>query len=174
MATGLSAAPLRVTEISTPLGALTVVVSAVGVVATAFDDEDPDLAIVKLEERLGTSARSAVRGMAPFRRDVAAYFDGRARTFATPHDLAPMGQGFPRRVLEVTATIPYGELWTYGDVAAMAGNPGAARAAGNALSRSPMELWIPCHRVVHAGRTLGGYGSHETRKRWLLKHEGAL
>ena len=174
MAAGVSEGILRITALDTPLGELTVAISSEGVVATAFDDEDPDHTIAGLEERLGVTARSAVRGMATIRREVEAYFDGRARTFSTPHDLRSMGDGFPRRVLEVTASIPFGELWTYGDVADMAGNPGAARAAGNALSRSPMELWIPCHRVVHAGGTLGGYGRHETRKRWLLKHEGAL
>lgn len=170
----MSGEVLRVTEVATPLGELTVVISSEGVVATAFDDEDPGLTVAALEERLGIAARSPVRAPASLRREVEAYFAGSATTFPTPPDLRSMGEGFPRRVLEVTATIPYGELWTYGDVAAMAGNPGAARAAGNALSRSPMELWVPCHRVVHAGRTLGGYGRHETRKRWLLKHEGAL
>lgn len=170
----MSGEVLRVTEVATPLGGLTVVSSSRGIVATAFDDEDPGLTVAAIEERLGVTARAAARVMAPIRREAEAYFAGSATTFSTPPDLRSVGEGFPRRVLEVTATIPYGELWTYGDVAAMAGNPGAARAAGNALSRSPMELWVPCHRVVHAGRTLGGYGRHETRKRWLLKHEGAL
>ena len=77
-------------------------------------------------------------------------------------------------MLEVTTTIPYGELWTYGDVAEMAGSPRGGRAAGTALSRCPMELFVPCHRVVHAGGTLGGYGRFTERKRWLLRHEGAV
>ena len=68
--------------------------------------------------------------------------------------------------------IPYGELVTYGDVAASAGSLRAGRAAGGALSRCPIELFVPCHRVVHAGGTIGGYGRHEDRKRWLLRHEG--
>jgi methylated-DNA-[protein]-cysteine S-methyltransferase len=165
---------LQFTAMPTPLGDLTVVISSRGVVATAFDDEDPTLTIADLEARLGVTARSASGGPETISREVDGYFDGRRTTFSTPPDLRSMGEGFGRRVLEVTATIPFGELWTYGDVAAMAGNPGAARAAGNALSRSPMELWVPCHRVVHAGGTLGGYGRHEERKRWLLRHEGAL
>ena len=62
-------------------------------------------------------------------------------------------------MLEVVATIPFGELWTYGDVAGMAGSPRAARAAGSALAACPIELFVPCHRVVHAGGTIGGYGT---------------
>ena len=66
------------------------------------------------------------------------------------------------------------ELWTYGDVAARAGRPGAARAAGSALARSPIELFVPCHRVVPAGSGLGSYGGSEDRRATLLRFEGAI
>jgi methylated-DNA-[protein]-cysteine S-methyltransferase len=105
------------------------------------------------------------------RTDLTAYFRGTGRSFRTPPDLALATAGFPRRVLAVTATIPHGELWTYGDVAAIAGAPRAARAAGNALARCPIELFVPCHRVVQAGSGLGGYGRSTERKRWLIAHE---
>ena len=108
------------------------------------------------------------------RRETESYLAGRRRTFSVPPDLSLVPEGFGRRVLEVVATIPYGELWTYGDVAGMAGSPRAARAAGSALAGCPMELFVPCHRVVHAGGTIGGYGRHDDRKRWLLRHEGAI
>lgn len=168
------AAVLEVVEVPTPLGELTVVMSSMGVVMTAFEDADPEPSIAAMEAQLGATARSRLRGSATIERELSDYFEGRATAFGTAHDLRSMGDGFPRRVLEITATIPYGELWTYGDVAAMAGNPGAARAAGNALGRCPVELWVPCHRVVHASGTIGGYGRHEERKRWLLRHEGAI
>ncbi|HEY5905361.1 MAG TPA: methylated-DNA--[protein]-cysteine S-methyltransferase, partial [Actinomycetota bacterium] len=102
------------------------------------------------------------------------YFAGRIKVLSVRPDLSLVGEGFGRRVLEVVATIPFGELWTYGDVAGMAGSPRAARAAGSALAGCPIELFVPCHRVVHAGGTIGGYGRHEDRKRWLLRHEGSL
>ena len=60
-------------------------------------------------------------GRAPIRREVDAYFRGTLRAFETPADLSAVGEGFTRRVLETVRTIPYGELWTYGDVAAAAG-----------------------------------------------------
>ncbi len=121
--------------------------------------------------------RSAVGRHAPLarvRREVDAYFRGTERAFATPVDLSLVPDGFRRRVLKATIAIPYGELVTYGDVAATAGSRRAGRAAGSALSHCPIELFVPCHRVVHAGGTIGGYGRHEDRKRWLLRHEGAI
>ena len=172
MATGVM--EHRSTSIATPLGDLSLVVSDRGVVWTMFSDEDVDQDLERLEARLGSSIRpGASRDMSPLRREVDAYFLGRRRAFATPVDLTLVPHGFARRVLEATMAIPYGELATYGDVADSAGSRRAGRAAGSALSRCPIELLVPCHRVVHAGGTIGGYGRHEDRKRWLLRHEGA-
>jgi methylated-DNA-[protein]-cysteine S-methyltransferase len=166
---------IRSTSISTPLGDMTAVVSDDGVVWTMFSDEDVGPQLERLEERLGSSiSRGAARGLTPLRHEVEDYFRGTGRTFATPVDLVLVPDGFGRRVLEATMAIPYGELATYGDVAASAGSLRAGRAAGGALSRCPIELFVPCHRVVHAGGTIGGYGRHEDRKRWLLRHEGAV
>jgi methylated-DNA-[protein]-cysteine S-methyltransferase len=53
----------------------------------------------------------------------------------------------------------------------MAGSPRGGRAAGNALNRCPIELFVPCHRVVHAGGSIGGYGRHTERKRFLIALE---
>jgi methylated-DNA-[protein]-cysteine S-methyltransferase len=65
-------------------------------------------------------------------------------------------------------------MWTYGDVAAAAGRPGAARAAGSTLASCPIELFVPCHRVVPAGPGLGSYGGADGRRAMLLRHEGAI
>jgi methylated-DNA-[protein]-cysteine S-methyltransferase len=158
----------------TPLGEMTIVVSDDGVVWTTFSD-DGVADLDELEARLASPIRrSAARALTPARREVDAYFRGTGRTFATPVDLSLVPDGFRRRVLEATIAIPYGELATYGDVAATAGSRRAGRAAGGALSRCPIELFVPCHRVVHASGTIGGYGRHEDRKRWLLRHEGAI
>ena len=162
------------TCVPTPLGELTAVVSSIGVVATFFDDEDGDLELERLEARLGSPIVRTGRGLSAVRREIEAYFRGSKRAFATPVDLCLAGVGFPRRVLKATMGIPYGVLATYGDMAAAAGSLRGGRAAGNALNRCPVELFVPCHRVVHAGGTIGGYGRYEDRKRWLLRHEGAL
>ena len=170
--------PLHVASLPSPLGELTIVCSPAGVVATMFGDEalDDELARIErtLEGRLPGAAADARALATVARREARAYFAHRSRTFTVPAELALVGSGFSRQVLQTVATIPYGELWTYGDVAGMAGSPRAARAAGSALASCPIELFVPCHRVVHAGGTIGGYGRHEARKRWLLRHEGAI
>ena len=159
----------------TPLGEMAIVASADGVVWTLFSEDEDVPELDALELRLASPIRrNAVRALNPVRREVDAYFRGTGRTFATPVDLSLVPDGFRRRVLEATIAIPYGELITYGDVAGIAGSRRAGRAAGGALSHCPIELFVPCHRVVHAGGTIGGYGRHEDRKRWLLRHEGAI
>ena len=165
--------PLRCCVVATPIGELAVVVSSRGVVETAFADEGEDggEVIARMGDRWGVPVHPASRALSGLAREVEGYFGGRVRTFTTEADLSWLPQGFARRVLEVTATIPFGELWTYGDVAEMAGSARGGRAAGNALGGCPIELFVPCHRVVHAGGTLGGYGRHEDRKRWLIRHE---
>ena len=170
MAARVSAA--RVTA-ATPIGAFTAVVTDRGVAATWFqdDDADADAALSEVEGRLGHAIEPAPRSLSGVRRDVEAYFEAGRRVLETPVDLMLGPGGFGRRVLEVTASIPYGELWTYGDVAGMAGSPRGGRAAGNALNRCPIELFVPCHRVVHAGGTIGGYGRHTERKRFLIAFE---
>ena len=159
---------------ATPLGTFAVVVGSNGVVATLFADHDPEPELERLERRLGGAILHGGRTLAAVRGEVEDYFAGRSRSFGTPVDLVLAGDGFGRRVLEETMRIPFGELATYGDVAAAAGAPRGGRAAGNALGRCPIELFVPCHRVVHAGGTIGGYGRHDDRKRWLLRHEGAV
>jgi methylated-DNA-[protein]-cysteine S-methyltransferase len=169
--------PIRHTTIATPLGDLTIVCSSFGVVATIFEDEERDPALARVEHRFAerSSDASEARELARAAGSQArGYLEGRIRSFSVPPDLTMVPHGFARRVLEVVTTIPFGELWTYGDVAGLSGSPRAARAAGSALAGCPMELFVPCHRVVHASGTIGGYGRHEDRKRWLLRHEGAI
>lgn len=74
-------------------------------------------------------------------------------------------------MLAVVRRIPAGRVATYGDVAALAGRPGAARAVGN-IMRGCSEGGVPCHRVVAAGGRLGGYGGCEALKHALLAAEG--
>jgi len=172
LATHLTVSAPVAAAVDTPIGRLTIVTIERAVVATLFDDQDAAAELERLERRLGAGIRSAPRELGLVRREVDAYFAGNRRPFEIPVDLRLAGEGFARRVLEATTRIPFGELWTYGDVAGAAGSPRAGRAAGNALARCPIELFVPCHRVVHADGGIGGYGRHEERKRWLLRHEG--
>jgi methylated-DNA-[protein]-cysteine S-methyltransferase len=78
---------------------------------------------------------------------------------------------FSRRVLHLLRRIPPGYVLTYGDLARMAGRPGAARAVGN-IMRAADVPGLPYHRVVAAGGRVGGYGSHPEMKAALLRAEG--
>jgi methylated-DNA-[protein]-cysteine S-methyltransferase len=165
---------LRYVEVATPLGELTIVASEQGVVATLSEPDRASGGLEGWEAAVGTPARRSPKELSSVRRELDRYFAGRLRAFETPVDLRSVGGGFARRALETVRTIPYGELWTYGDVAQAAGSPRAGRAAGSALRRCPVEIIVPCHRVVTAGRDIGGYGGHEERKRSLLLLEGAI
>jgi len=80
---------------------------------------------------------------------------------------------FVQRVLIVVRRIPVGRVATYGGVAALAGQPRAARAVGN-IMRNCRRPDVPCHRVIAAGGRLGGYGGSEALKRALLAAEGVI
>jgi O-6-methylguanine DNA methyltransferase len=84
-----------------------------------------------------------------------------------------MSDTFTTRVLTVVRRIPVGRVATYGDVAALAGRPRAARAVGN-IMRTCGRRDVPCHRVIAAGGRLGGYGGSEALKRSLLVAEGVV
>ena len=83
----------------------------------------------------------------------------------------PKTPTFTFRVLSVVRRIPPGRVATYGEVAALAGRPRAARAVGN-IMRGCGRPDVPCHRVIAAGGRLGGYGGSEFLKRSLLAAEG--
>ena len=81
---------------------------------------------------------------------------------------------FQQRVVEVVQAIPRGETLTYGEVAVLAGSPGAARAVGTVMSSNPVPIIVPCHRVVGSAGGLGGFsaaGGVRT-KQWMLEIEG--
>jgi methylated-DNA-[protein]-cysteine S-methyltransferase len=81
---------------------------------------------------------------------------------------------FARRVYEVARTIPPGETMSYGELAAEAGSPGAARAVGQALGKNPFAIIVPCHRVLAAGGRTGGFSANggTTTKLRMLAIEG--
>jgi methylated-DNA-[protein]-cysteine S-methyltransferase len=176
VATHLSVAPggtWRATTVSTPLGLVVAVANERGIVAADLDVDDRAY-LAGLEERWNVAIRRDDRGMAHVRADVRAYFGRRPRPLGEPVDVTIAATPFSRRVYEATMAVPFGELRTYGDVAAAAGSPRAWRAAGHALRHCPVELWIPCHRVVPAGPGLGSYGGRADVRAALLRLEGAL
>jgi methylated-DNA-[protein]-cysteine S-methyltransferase len=159
--------------VDSPLGTLLLASTKRGLVRVAFPEEGVDSVLERLAARISpriVEASGALEGVA---RELEEYFRGRRRQFQLPLDWALVGP-FARRVLRVTAEIPYGGVSSYHEVAAEAGSPRGSRAAGNALGANPVPIVVPCHRVLRSGGALGGYGGGVERKRWLLELEGAL
>jgi len=103
------------------------------------------------------------------RAQLDAYFEGRSRGFDLPIQLE--GTPFQRRVWGELCKIPYSRTISYTELARRVGNPAASRAVGGANGRNPIGLIVPCHRVIAADGTLGGYGGGLDRKLWLLQFE---
>ena len=102
-------------------------------------------------------------------RELSAYFAGELREFKTPLDLR--GTGFQRSVWHALLDIPFGGTESYADVARRVKRPKAQRAVGLANGANPVPIIVPCHRVIAADGSLGGYGGGSETKRRLLAFE---
>ena len=101
------------------------------------------------------------------------YFDGELTALNTvPYTLG--GTAFQQQVWQALSTIPCGSTWSYTQLAHAIQRPKAVRAVGSAIGANPISLIIPCHRVIGHNQQLIGYAGGLERKRWLLRHEGAL
>ncbi|MBI5185245.1 MAG: methylated-DNA--[protein]-cysteine S-methyltransferase [Nitrospinae bacterium] len=107
------------------------------------------------------------------RQEVLEYLAGRGKKFSAPLDL--QGTPFQLAVWKELIGIPYGETRSYGQIAAKAGSPKAARAAGMACNRNPVAIIVPCHRVVGSdGRLVGYAGGLEIKRRLLYLEQGLM
>lgn len=97
------------------------------------------------------------------------YFCGRRKEFDLP--LAPVGTHFQQMVWNTLRQIPYGQTWSYRDLAQAIGKPAAVRAVGAANGRNPLPIILPCHRVIGANGSLTGFGGGIETKARLLKLE---
>ena len=158
--------------VDTPLGTLLVATTDRGLCRISYDAE-PEREEERLARGFGLRILRAPRAVDDARRQLDDYFEGRRREFDLGIDLRAVG-GFHRDVLTELARVPYGELTTYGALAARTGHPRAARAVGTAMNRNPIPIVLPCHRVVGSTGKLVGYGGGLHRKEQLLRLEGAL
>jgi methylated-DNA-[protein]-cysteine S-methyltransferase len=159
--------------VDAPIGELLVAGTRHGLVKVAFEEMPHDKVLLELSEDVSPRLLEAPARLDPIRRQLDEYFEGRRTEFDLPLDWS-LSHGFGQRVLRHTALIAYGDVSTYKTVAAAAGSPRGARAAGNALGANPMPIVVPCHRVLHSGGGLGGYGGGVDRKEFLLRLEGSL
>ena len=161
---------ITTTDIDTPVGPIRIAARGETVVACAFvdrfdgldeqvDRRHPDANWVEGDSGPARALRRYVAG------DLTALDGLEVETAGTP---------FQQRVWAALRTIPTGTTWSYTDLAAATGSVGATRAVGSANGANPVSVVIPCHRVIRADGTLGGYGGGLDRKVWLLGHEGVL
>jgi methylated-DNA-[protein]-cysteine S-methyltransferase len=158
--------------VDTPVGTLLVAATERGLCRIAYD-ADPERELDRLARAFGVRVLRSALPIDPARRQLDEYFEGNRRRFDLTVDLA-LQADFNRRVLRELARVPYGEVVTYGELAARAARPRAARAVGTVMNRNPLPIVLPCHRVIGANGKLVGYGGGLERKEALLRLEGAL
>ncbi|WP_134322886.1 methylated-DNA--[protein]-cysteine S-methyltransferase [Cumulibacter soli] len=151
--------------ISSPVGDLTVVRSAVGVCGLYMQATKRPLT----PERLGERDSAAADGVAD---QLAEYFNGERREFDVPLDLT--GTPFQRRVWGALLRIPYADRVSYRQIAVELGIPNAVRALGAANGSNPVSIIVPCHRVVASNGALTGYAGGMERKKFLLDMEARV
>lgn len=148
------------------LGTLTLVASDAGLCGLHFDpDRWPAAQGAPVTATSVAPDDDVVLGRAV--DELERYLDGELRDFSVPIDLEGVS-GFARDVLEVLCDVAYGSVTTYGALAAELGAPTAARAVGGACNRNPLPIVVPCHRVIAADGSLGGYALGTAAKRTLL------
>ena len=123
--------------------------------------------------RFGAPPGFGRRASHPAVDEIAAYFAGELTIFSVPVEMRG-GTDFERAVWAEIAKIPYGEMRTYGAIAATLGDPTAARTVGLACNHNPVPIIVPCHRVVGAGGKMVGFGGGIDRKRRLLELEARI
>lgn len=162
-------------EFDSPIGSLTIICDINNIIRLSFkNDNCGDW----LRRYLGdTVIRGENKLCRQCENEILLYLSGRVKSFSLPYKL--YGTPFQLKVWNALSTIPYGSTASYAEIARLAGIKGAyaARAAAGALSKNPIPIIVPCHRIIYSDGTIGGYcggcGSIDI-KRALLSIEGAV
>ncbi|MFE5811438.1 methylated-DNA--[protein]-cysteine S-methyltransferase [Streptomyces sp. NPDC056491] len=155
----------RHTVVDSPYGPLTLVATA-GVLSGLYMTGQRHR---PAEEFFGERVDSAEEPFPEVVRQLDSYFAGELTEFDLPLRLE--GTDFQRSVWDQLVRIPYGETWSYGELAARLGKPNASRAVGLANGKNPVGIIVPCHRVIGASGGMTGYGGGVDRKVRLLAFE---
>jgi O-6-methylguanine DNA methyltransferase len=167
-----SSQPLAIGMLSSsPIGPLWVAVSDRGLMVVDWNMTKAELTH-KLQKYFNKDVVYDEARTAVALHQLSEYLAGKRRKFELTLDVIRMSP-FQLRVLQLTSDIPYGQISTYKEIAALIGNPHAARAVGRVEATNPLPLVIPCHRVIGSDGRLHGYGGPGgiELKSWLLKLE---
>jgi O-6-methylguanine DNA methyltransferase len=156
---------------NSPVGLLFLARTAKGYRWLEFMDRKPLKRVIASHEAElpGATWTPSLLDVKPAVEQLDAYFNGGLVEFELPLDLH--GTEFQLKVWNALRTVPFGDTRSYGQIAKAIRQPRASRAVGLANQQNPLAIVIPCHRVIGADRSLGGYSGGVTRKRWLLGHE---
>ena len=157
--------------LDTPVGTLLLAATPVGLVRVAYDVEGHDAVLAALADRVSPRVLRAPARLDVTARELDEYFAGTRRAFDVPLDRR-LSSGFRAEVLAHLPEIGYGHTESYAQVAAAAGHAKAVRAVGTACATNPLPVVVPCHRVVRADGSWGGYVGGPDAKRALLTLEG--
>ncbi len=164
--------PIWIGEVpSERLGPVWVAVSEGGLAAVEFAESQEEFTQMLEQHGYGPVQIDGERTQQAASQ-IADYLAGQRRTFDLEIDWSSL-TAFQKQALQATFAIPYGQVVTYGEIAAQIGRPRSARAVGRAEATNPMPLVVPCHRVIGSDGGLHGYGGRgglET-KSWLLRME---
>ena len=158
--------------IDSPVGPLLLAATEQGLIRVAFALEGHDAVLQSLADKVSPRILSAPGRLDAAAREIDEYFAGRRHTFGLPLDWR-LSAGFRRTVLSHLPEIGYGHTASYTAVAQLAGSPKAVRAVGTACATNPLPVVVPCHRVVRADGSMGGYRGGPEAKRVLLTLEEA-
>ena len=152
-----------------PIGPLSILAMKQGVVRIFSKNES----IQKMEKwcrkHLGMGIVEDTAFTTEAKNQILNYLSGKRKSLYFP--IVHLNTPFSRRVLDAERNIPYGQTRSYGEVAKMVGRPKAIRAVGSANANNPLPLYYPCHRIINANGTLGGFGWGVDVKQYLLDLE---
>ena len=158
--------------VDSPVGALLVAATELGLVRVAYAREGHDSVLQKLADTVSPRILLAPARLDTAARELDEYFAGARRDFDLVLDWR-LSAGFRNVVLRHLPEIGYGHTASYAAVAKLAGNPKAVRAVGSACAANPLPVVVPCHRVIRSDGAMGGYLGGVEAKRILLALEAA-
>jgi methylated-DNA-[protein]-cysteine S-methyltransferase len=162
-----------VDEIESPAGPLAFAVNEDGALMRLhFVESDYGPVLEEDLEDEGYAVEADETRTASVRKELSEYVSGRRKTFDVP--LAFAGSVWQKAVWMELTRIPFGETRSYGEIADNLGRPGAARAVGRANASNVLPVVVPCHRVIAADGTLGGFNGGLNLKERLLEHERSV
>lgn len=150
---------LRQWKMDSPIGPLYLIASEKGLKSVLWKAKGVPFAATLTEHKI----------LAQAVQELTEYFDRNRLQFSVPLDVE--GTEFQERVWKQLAQIPYGKTFSYSEIAVQIGQEKAVRAVGTANGRNPLSIVVPCHRVIAANGTLGGYSGGLAIKTKLLELE---